>query len=208
MVDTMNETLYNKVKRLDWQPKHVAEVGVYYPETSNVLLFIEDGCTTDLFEPDPQCLQRIRDRFGDYSNVTIHPYAIHSERGTVQLYRAGASTFVKGLPASPALVNDSYQPNQDDLFTAEARLFSEFDDGSIDLISIDVEGSEWFVIQHMVSRPKVISVETGRKRYANPYLEQIRQFMAENGYRRWYRDDSDSVYVHESIKTPLLSRWL
>ncbi len=171
-------------------------------------LFIEDGCTTDLFEPDPRCLERIRGSFGELPNVRIPPYAIHSERGRVQLYRAGASTFVKGLPASPALVNDSYQPSQDDLFTAEARLFSEFDDGSIDLISIDVEGSEWFVIAHRVSRPGVISVQTGRKRYTNPYLEQIKQWMMENGYRRWYRDDSDTVFVHESMRTPFLSRWL
>lgn len=204
----MNETLYRKVKRLHWQPQHVAEVGVYYPETSNVLLFIEDGCTTDLFEADPRCVAKIRERFGKYQKVRIYPYAIHHEPGSVRLYRTGASTFVEGLSASPALVNDSYEPSQEDLFTAEARLFSDFDDGSIDLISIDVEGCEWFVLQHMVSRPRVISVETGRKRYRNPFLYEIRQWMSGNGYGQWYREGSDTVFIHESVKIPFLSRWL
>ena len=152
----MNEKLYNKVKKLNWRPNHVAEVGVYYPESSNVLGFIEDGCLTDLVEADPECVKQIRNRFEGYKNVRIHPFAVFDMPGEIELYRFKASTFVRGLESSPALMDNNYQPDPQHLFRVEARLFSDFDDGTIDLISIDIEGSEWFVIKHMRSRPQVI----------------------------------------------------
>jgi FkbM family methyltransferase len=204
----MNDTLYRKVRKLKFTPQHVAEIGVYFPETSNILLFIEDGCRADLFEPDPVSIGKIRERFGDYPNVTLHPFAIYYEKRTIALYRTNSSTFVQGLKASPALINDRYQPNESDLFHAEARTFDEFDDGTIDLLSIDTEGCEWYAIQTMTSRPKVISLETHGKRYRNPFIGEIGKWMQENRYRVWYRDKSDTVYVREDVDTGFLSRWL
>jgi FkbM family methyltransferase len=205
----VNEKLYKKVEELNWQPKHVCEVGVYYPETSNILGFIEDGCLTDLVEADPKCIKEIRDRFQNYQNVRIHPFAICDQPGEVELYRFESSTFVRGLKTSPALVNDNYQPDPNDLFRAEARLFSDIDDGTINLISIDIEGSEWFVIKYMKSRPDVISVELGspRKRYRNAHEKEILDWLKENNYRKWYRDGTDTVYVSPIIETPFWSRW-
>jgi FkbM family methyltransferase len=195
----MNETLYNRTRKIGLHPTHVAEVGVHYPETSNVLLFIEEGCRADLFEPDPLCVERIREKFADNANVTIHPYAIYHTRTTLGLYRANSSTFVKDLTSSPALVNDRYQPNEKDLFEAEARTFGELDDGTIDLLSVDTEGCEWYVIQTMKSRPAVISLETHGKRYKHPHIKLIEEWMRENNYRVWYRDKSDTVYVRREV---------
>lgn len=204
----MNRTLYQKVKRLEGiEVAHVAEVGVYRPETSNVLGFIEDGCRADLFEPDPECVALIRERFKANKQVTVYPYAIYKERTTLGLYRTNASTFVETLPASPALINDNYQPKDEDHFFAEARLFSDFDDGTIDLLSIDTEGCEWYVIETMKSRPKVISLETHGKRYTNPFIESIRNWMKENQYREWYRDKSDTVFISNDFTPGFFSKW-
>src|SRR5690606_16182488 len=73
------------------------------------------------------------------------------------------------------------------------------DDGSIDLLSIDVEGSEWFVLQSLRSRPGVITLETHGARYRNPYITEIREWMRSNGYRLLYRTSSDSTYVREGL---------
>ncbi len=181
---------------------------MYYPETSNVLGFIEEGVKTELFEPDPLCVERIKERFGTYGNVVVHPVAIVDNPGPVELYRVRASTFLKGLSASPALVNDKYVPDDNDKFAAEGRVFREFDDGTIDVLSIDTEGCEWFVLKHLISRPAAISVETSGKRYRNPYMSEIREWMNSNGYRKWYREGSDTVYVRSDVKVPFLSRWL
>lgn len=205
----MNDKLFKKIKKLNWRPKHVCEVGVYYPETSNVLGFVEDGCLTDLVEADPECVKKIHERFENYQNVRIHPFAVFDRPGEVELYRFVASTFVRGLKSSPALVNDHYRPNPEDIFKVEAKLFSDIDDGTIDLISIDIEGSEWFVIKHMTSRPDVISIELGapRKRYRNSYEKEILNWLKENNYRKWYRDGTDTIFVSQKIETPFWSRW-
>jgi hypothetical protein len=82
--------------------------------------------------------------------------------------------------------------------------FDAIDDGSIDLLSIDVEGSEWYVLNTMRSRPTVISLETHGKTYRNPFLPQIRWWMSRNGYRLWYMERSDSVYVRPTLIYPTL----
>ena len=93
------------------------------------------------------------------------------------------------------MINDDFDLQQTKKFTADAKLFSEIDDGTIDLISIDTEGSEWFVIKNMKSRPTVISIETHGGMYVNPYLGDLLNWMLENDYILWYKDGSDSVFV-------------
>jgi hypothetical protein len=101
---------------------------------------------------------------------------------------------VSTLPYSPAQINDDYQIRKEDTFTVECRTFDELDDGTIDLLSVDTEGSEWYVVKKLVSRPVVISVETHGKSYLNPYYGEIRCWMAANGYERWWLNKTDTVY--------------
>lgn len=77
--------------------------------------------------------------------------------------------------------NDNYQPKHADTFDLRAVTFDEIDDGSVDVLSIDVEGGEWFVLRHLRSCPTVLSVETHGKRYVNLFMAEITQWMAANG---------------------------
>jgi len=204
LITAMNTTFYHHITLAQLHPLHVCEVGVYVPDTSNVLGFIRDGVRTTLVEADPQIVEQCNVRFKGMYHVSIHGVAVSDVAGKLRLFRVGASTFAEGLPDSPALSNDSYTPNESDSFTVDAVQFSAIDDGTIDVLSIDVEGGEWYVIRHMVSRPLVISIETGVKHYTNPFMAEISRWMADHGYRPWYRDGSDTVYTSiESIPTTL-----
>lgn len=205
MSDSCNNELYEKVTSKNFHPKHVAEVGVWHPETSNIYLFIQDGIKASLFEPDPESITLIKNCFKDKNNVTLHETAICDFNGDVKLYKRASSTFVSLLTSSPAIVNDIADLDTTETFTAKARVFNEIDDGGIDLISIDTEGSEWFVIKNMISRPAVISIETHGGAYINPYIDELISWMKENGYAIWYKDKSDSVYVRRDIISPSLS---
>ena len=189
------DLLYTKVTQRGFSPAHVAEVGVWLPETSNIYRFIRDGVRCTLVEPDPKSVRAIRKAFTDQDNITIHPVAILDRKGQIELVRRGPSTYLAGLEVSPALVNDEYQFDQADTFTVEATTFDEIDDGSIELLSIDVEGSEWYVVQGLVSRPAVISAETHGALYTNPRLAEISAWMAANGYDIWYKTLTDTVFV-------------
>lgn len=197
-----NKELYLRIKRRKIILAHVAEVGVFRPETSNIYDFIEDGLRTTLVEPDPDCICRIHAKWENYNNVTLVPKAVALSQGKIKLVQRQASTFIADLSESPAIVNDNYQIREEDVFETESILFSAIDDSTIDLLSVDIEGAEWFVFQNLISRPKVISVETHGKYYQNPYTKELRGWFANNKYVLWYKTKSDSVY----FKQELLSR--
>ena len=195
MTKTCNSLLYQRLKAKGLKPAYVAEIGVWHPQTSNIYQYIQDGIRTTLVEPDPNSIILIKSQFADYDNVTLYECALCDFNGRVELCQRESSTFVSSLSVSPAIVNDDYEVKQTDKFTAEARLFSEIDDGTIDLLSVDTKGSEWFVIKHMTSRPAVISIETHGGMYVNPYMNKLQQWMDDNNYVLWYKDKSDSVFV-------------
>jgi FkbM family methyltransferase len=205
----MTARLYRMCSRKGLRPALVAEVGVYLPETSNILEFIREGVPAMLVEADPVTVEKIRAYFAPFRGVRIHPVAVWDENGRISLFRAGASTFASDLSASPALINDAYVPAEKDRFEVDAIRFSEIDDGDIDLLSIDIEGAEWYVLKHMRSRPLAIALETHSAQYHNPNLAQIEQWMQDNGYERWFMDHTDSVFARmDKLGFSRSERWL
>ena len=194
-----NKKIYLKVKEKNIETSIVCEVGVYLPETSNIIDFISDGKKTILVEPNPPAIVAINNFFKDFSNIKLYPFAIYKHNGKLTLSNAEASTFVSDLPASPALINDSYQQDSSKNVEVECRLFSEIDEGNIDLLSIDTEGCEWYVLETMISRPKVISIETHGKFYINPFMDKIANWALVNGYKIWFKDKSDTVYYKSDL---------
>jgi FkbM family methyltransferase len=191
----MEKELYQKCSAKKIVLRHICEVGVYMPAMSNILDFIvKERTRTTLVEPDPKSIAAIREYFHDYKNVTLLPFAVYDHHGVLELVQRNASTFVSTLPYSPAQVNDDYHIQKEDTFTVECRTFGELDDGSIDLLSVDTEGSEWYVFKTMISRPLVISVEMQGKSYLNPFYGEISTWMGANGYERWYMNKTDIVF--------------
>lgn len=193
------QEIYRRCKSKGFTPEHVAEVGVFSPESSNVLQYTLDGIRTTLVEAHPTYAADVERYFANYANVTLHTVAIADAPGRLRLFTRGPSTFAEGIADSPSVVNDRYANSDDDTVTVVCKRFDQIDDGTIDLLSLDIEGSEWFVIKHLVSLPTVISVETHGKAYTNPYLPQIEGYMQAAGYRVWYRDNSDTVYVRPEL---------
>ncbi|NME72622.1 FkbM family methyltransferase [Flammeovirga aprica] len=192
-----NKQIYRKIKEKGLALDCVCEVGVYYPETSNILDFVNQGVRTILVEPSDDSLKRIDTFFENKDNITIHPVAVSDKNGTLELSKAEASTFISDLPKSPALINDNFKVTENETVTVPCVTFDKIDTLDIDLLSIDIEGAEWYVIQNLKSRPKVISIETHGKFYTNPYINEITQWINENNYKVWYKDHSDTVFYKE-----------
>ncbi|MFW2332027.1 MAG: FkbM family methyltransferase [Nitrospinota bacterium] len=190
-----NSKLYEAVIKRGFNLQYVVEVGVWHPESSNIYRFIEDGLKTALVEPDPKSIELIKAKWGDYKNVRLYEVAIADFEGEIQLCQKGSSTFASSLTNSPALANDNCNIQELEKFMARSVKFSSIDDGNIDLISIDTEGSEWFVIKDMVSRPTIISIETHGELYINPYINQLKEWLDNQNYTLWFKDKSDSIYV-------------
>ncbi len=196
--------IYQKSKERNLSFSHVCEVGVYLPETSNIIDFIKDGIRATLVEADPDTVEKIKSYFEGY-DITLHPCAVWDRNGTIRLSKAKASTFVSELKSSPAIENDRYEIRESETFEVPCKIFTEIDTSDIDLLSIDIEGSEWFVIKYLTSIPKVISVETHGKYYTNPYIHEIEKWMHEKNYIIWYKDGSDTVFIQKGLLTPSVS---
>ena len=195
--------LYEKCKARQLPLKHVCEIGVNMPEKSNILDFIrKDKLKATLVEPDPQSIAAIRRFFTADDNITLFPFAIYDHNGTLELAQRGESTFATSLPFSPAMVNDRYSIKKEDTFQVECKRFDELDDGTIDLLSIDTEGCEWYAIKYLKSRPAIISLETHGKEYSNPYLTEIIGWMKQNDYHRWFITKTDSVFYKGGALVP------
>jgi hypothetical protein len=73
------------------------------------------------------------------------------------------------------------------------------DDGTIDVLHADCEGAEWFVLQGLHSRPKVLSLEIGsasNQNFKNQYHDEIMHWLQKNQYKHWYNCDSDQVFKY------------
>lgn len=203
MLESINpKKIYTKSSNLGINVQHVAEVGVYLPHTSNILDWIKKGVRTTLVEPSPESIKAIEKYFKDYKNITLYKVAIFETDGKIKLYNRAASTFIAEPGSSPAMINDNYIPDESDSVEVPCQTFDKIDDGSIDVLSIDIEGAEWYVIQNMVSRPAIVSVETHGKFYLNPRMDDINNWMNSNGYRIWFKDKSDTVYIHSKHYSP------
>ena len=183
-----------KLTKKGYDPQHVCEVGVYLPETCSVRPFILAGKKASLVEANPVMVEKIQLAFSGYPKAKVFPYAVGDKPGRLVLYNRGASTFLENVE-SPAMINDQYSKSDQDRFEVEARTFDQIDDGTINVLCIDIEGAEWFVLSKLVSKPDLISVETHGKYYLNPRLKDIQEWMNTRGYKVWYKDKSDTVFV-------------
>lgn len=197
------KVIYKRLKSRGLKFNHVCEVGVYLPQTSNIINFIKDGVRATLVEADPETVEKIKKYFSGYA-VHVEPVAVWDTSGTITLSKAAASTFVTQLEVSPAIINDKYQVSDSNTFEVPCKVFSEIDDGTIDLLSVDIEGGEWYVVKHLKSRPKVISIETHGKYYVNPFIKQIEMWMQTENYKVWYKDRSDTIYIKSGLLEPTL----
>ena len=75
----------------------------------------------------------------------------------------------------------------------QAYNYMPSDPGTIDMLDLDVEGCEWYILQAMISRPKIICTETGVGRN-HPFMEEIDAWALENRYVEFRHYDSNSWF--------------
>ncbi len=146
-----------------------------------------------MFEPHPVYAAGVRAAAADRPNVELFEVAIGDEPGKATFYDEGTSSSLAGV-ASPSEQHKGVHECKS--YEVEVRRFSDFDKGDIDHLRIDTEGAEWFCLKHLVSRPKQIVVEVYNDlaTYINPYLYEINEWAALNGYQRVAVQDSDFIY--------------
>ena len=151
-----------------------------------------------LFEPDPERFNELKKVTEGHSNTHIFNVAFYSRAEEIDMFFRGENSFVYGVN-SPILQSDNDNLFIDKRTKVLAHSFKEFDRGDIDFLFLDMEGSEWFVLQNLVSLPKVIIVELVAGEYINPFVFEIKKWLKEKGYIYKFTDDTDHTYALKSI---------
>lgn len=185
------------------KPRRVAEVGVNEPDKCSLLPFIHEGIPTLLVEPLPWCAGNLRNAF-EGKPVKVIEGVVGDKEGTVTLYDRGEGSWIEDVPRGSA--PDEHQAhsglkreevNHSYIRTVQSYKWSMLDSGDIDVLCVDTEGAEWFVIREMVSRPSLVRCEMHftHSGWLNPYNPQIRQKMMDMGYTVIGEDVSDTLWA-------------
>ena len=126
--------------------------------------------------------------------VEIINIGIADKNGELEFCIDGDTTHMVELPSTPVHFHGR-EYSKEPVKLPVVR-FTEIEPFMIDLLAVDIEGGEWFVIKHMKNRPKVISLETHSSvtPYRNPYFNEIQVWMYLNRYEIIYKDVSDTIY--------------
>jgi len=179
-------------------PRAVLEVGVGRLQDCRTKLWWGTSTRCDLFEPLPRFYKPLKNITKKHKNVTVRRIALWTHDEGVTMYDVGGRSFIDGSPhraGRPAL---SASSKEELAFSAPSALLSQYDPGDYDVALIDVESAEWGVLQHMVSRPVLISLELWQPKrpdWEHPELANIVDWMSRNGYREAARLKLDSHFV-------------
>ena len=197
------ELIYDEMFGL--KPRRVAEVGVNEPDKCSVASFLRDGIPGMLVEPLPWCAEHLR---AEFPNTQVIEGAIGDGKGKVLLYDRGEGSWIADVP-------DGCAPDEHVGHTGMKRSefeecyvrpvlsyrWQELDPGDIDILCVDTEGAEWFVVREMQSRPCLVRLEMHftHSGWRNPYDAQIRGRMADMGYEVLGADVSDVLWARRTL---------
>jgi len=172
-------------------PKVIFEVGTGAVESTKCLKYFCSDIKCILFDPikkftDDLSIIAIKN---NCKNVVIHNCAIGDHNGEVEIYDHLEATSIVGIqnPSFQVGNKEGYlnSPYNKGIIKVPCFTIDKFDEGNIDILYIDTEGSEWFCIKHLISRPKIIHVEMymNNKKYVNPFEKEILEWMNVNNYK-------------------------
>jgi FkbM family methyltransferase len=162
----------------------IFEVGVGEFNQCRTLNYVNTDIECWLFEPNPYSFKDINANLLQYSNFKLFNFALGSENKESYLYIARGSSFLEGAQ-SPEKTANILAEEQLEKEKIQIRNIKDFDDGSIDILLLDTEGSEFDIIKNLISRPKQIIVEmySFGVKYKNPYFDEIMDWMSKNNYK-------------------------
>lgn len=183
-------------------PRNVCEVGVNEPDKCSFAWCANwQNVNTILVEPLPWCADHLRKAF---PKATVIEAACGPENGTTRLFDRGEGSWIEQVPEGGApdehknhsdIKREDFRPEH----VRETRVvrFADIDSGNLDILCVDIEGAEWFVIEQMKSRPRLVRVEThfSHSGYQNPNFDRIMNRMAVLGYKILMQDVSDTLWI-------------
>ena len=182
--------------------KKIFEIGVGEINSCRTKIFWDSGIECHLFEPNPILYKDLIDKSKNYKNVHVYNLAITNKSGEEEILLINNCSYIDGIESPMILnhgINTEYTESVEKV-KIKTETIDKFDTGDIDILLIDTEGCEWFVLEKLISRPKQIAIETntlgqnGNLIY-NKYIDKILFWMWKNNYQLALKDENDSHFM-------------
>jgi FkbM family methyltransferase len=170
------------------------EIGVGSWDMSRAKYFLNnEDCKVTLIEPNKNFYNTLNKHRNEHKNLEIKNLAIGDSVTCLKFYDYGQESYLEGV--IPPLSKFGPAPT-DNAAPVNVVTMKEIDDGAIDILLADVEGSEWFILKNLISRPRIIALETHcEAEYTNPNIEKIWDWMNKNTYKVLFKNTTDSFYI-------------
>lgn len=161
------------------QDSIVAILGGYVGDSAQILQTNFD-CNLEIYEPVPDYVEVLRDRFEKFSKVKIHPIAVSDRDEAIRLNISGETSgkFSLGINSIDAVSVDILN-----LFTGPLFHF--------DCLEINIEGGEYAVMDRLISTKKI--------ELCNVILIQFHDYGIDQEFHR-ARIRHEMTRTHELIK--------
>ena len=187
-------------EKIGFIPRTICEVGTGGSEVLQCGNLLDLNSKFIFIEPNPHSFKLLVNKFSNDKRIVLYQAACADKSGQGKYYNnnhnnENASGFIEGV-ISPLMIGHNYQPKDDDATLVNFIEFNQIDDGTIDILFADCEGAEWFVINKMISRPKILCIETHSPHgFKNKFLPEIEKWMENNQYIKINSDSSDDLYI-------------
>jgi FkbM family methyltransferase len=160
----------------------IFEIGVGNPSICRTANEFVNECY--LFEANPQIYKQLLQAYGNRPNFHIHNVAIADYDVEIEFSCNGDSSFISDIKSPASYGPKEYLDSFEKIKIPCKKICNFENDESIDVILLDMEGSEWFVLKHLISRPKIVIIEmqNSDETYKNPFFNEILNWFKENNY--------------------------
>jgi FkbM family methyltransferase len=142
------------------EDSNVLILGGYIGESAQIFM-TNFGCNLEIYEPVPDFIDKLCNRFETCLNVNIYPYAVSDRDGAIRLNISGETTGMFGLGINGI---DVVSVDISDLFTDQVSYF--------DCLEINIEGGEYAVMDRLISTKKIVLCNTILIQFHNYGIEQ------------------------------------
>lgn len=137
---------------------------------------------TILIDPHPRFAREAR---AEIPWAEVIEAAVGDAPGEMHLCCAKGASFMEDVPWAPLHKANRRRAAKAPRTLVKVVTFDTIDDGRIDLINLDCEGSEWAVVKNMRSRPRFIQIELYPQ---HAHRAELEDWFRDNDYqcvKRW-----------------------
>lgn len=179
--------------------KKLYEIGVGNPGICRAVNYSD--CECHLFEANPNTYNQLKDSFGGRSSWCLYNCAIADYNGKIKFSMDGDSSYISNIAAPTIQCAPLEYVNSREIVEVDCFKISEFDKNDIDILLLDMEGSEFFVLKYLISRPEkiIIEMDNGGRGYINPFYSEIVDWMNANNYKMIDKNE-DAIFIKNENK--------